>query len=178
MEMRNRLVSIAKSTRPGDISNREGQAARFYFSEIAKLDYLCGEAWKRDPAHGDWLNNNLNYGYTILRSYAIRSCLSSGLNPALGLFHRNRENLFNLADDLMEPFRPVIDHYVLTHMDECYGSDIRKELVAVSKSKFLANGLAIPAVMNDTAQHIGMRFEGSKESFTIPVFCPEELEQS
>jgi CRISPR-associated protein Cas1 len=166
----NRLQQLSKNTRPGDISNCEGQAARFYFSSIAKFHILSNEPWKRDPTKGDWFNNNLNYGYTLLRSHAIRSCLLSGLNPALGIFHRNRENLFNLADDLMEPFRPVIDYYLLTHIDAIYGSDIRKELVELSKSRFLPNGLTIPAVMNDIAQSIGMRFEGSKRAVNIPYF--------
>jgi hypothetical protein len=70
----------------------------------------------------------------------------------------------------MEPFRPVIDYYLLTHIDAIYGSDIRKELVELSKSRFLPNGLTIPAVMNDIAQSIGMRFEGSKRAVNIPYF--------
>lgn len=171
-ETQNRLLRLSLSTRPGDFSNCEGQAARFYFSSISNSEFLKDERWKRDPDRGDWLNNNLNYGYTILRSYAIRACLLSGLNPAVGIFHRNRENLFNLADDFMEPFRPVIDHYLLSNIEGKYGSDVRKELVTVTKAKFLKKGLTIPAVMNDTAQNVGMRFEGSKSTFSIPSFTP------
>ncbi|MCI1218467.1 type II CRISPR-associated endonuclease Cas1 [Bifidobacterium crudilactis] len=174
-ETSNRLKQLSKNTRPGDPSNCEGQAARFYFSSIAQIDIFQDEGWRRDASRGDWLNNNLNYGYTILRSYAIRSCLSSGLHPALGLFHRNRENLFNLADDLMEPFRPAIDYFLLSHIEELFGTDVRKELVAIAKSKFLSSGLTIPAVLNDLAQDIGMLLEHSKETVRIPSFEPLEV---
>lgn len=67
-----------------------------------------GKGFTRDQA-GDGVNALLNYGYTILRSATARAVLAAGLHPSLGLFHRSRQNGMRLVDDLMEPYRPVID---------------------------------------------------------------------
>lgn len=89
----------------GDADNREGVAARRYWSE------LFGEGFIRDR-NGGSPNNMLNYGYSILRSAVARSLAGSGLLPSIGIFHRNRYNSFPLADDIMEPFRPFLDEIV------------------------------------------------------------------
>ena len=57
-------------------------------------------------------NALLNYGYTVLRAATARAVCGSGLNPALGLHHDSRINPFALVDDLMEPFRPLVDSIV------------------------------------------------------------------
>lgn len=75
----------------------------------------------------------------------------------------------------MEPFRPAIDYFLLSHIEELFGTDVRKELVAIAKSKFLSSGLTIPAVLNDLAQDIGMHLEHSKETVRIPSFEPREV---
>lgn len=86
----------------GDPDNVEAQAARRYWSS------LFGESFTRDQARPG-LNGLLNYGYAILRAATARSLVAAGLYPALGLHHRNLGNAFVLADDLMEPFRPLFD---------------------------------------------------------------------
>ncbi|WP_459557382.1 CRISPR-associated endonuclease Cas1 [Lacunimicrobium album] len=99
------LANIAKQVRSGDPSNLEGQAARKYW----KL--LFGSDFRRDrdaPGH----NAMLNYGYAILRAATSRAICAAGLHPSLGLHHHNRYNSFCLADDLMEPYRPVVDQMV------------------------------------------------------------------
>jgi len=83
------------NVRSGDADNREGIAAKVYWSE------LFGRTFVR-AREGDVPNNLLNYGYTILRAAVARALMGSGLFPAFGLFHRNRYNAFPLADDLME----------------------------------------------------------------------------
>lgn len=89
----------------GDTDNREGAAARIYWTE------LLGNGFIRER-DGPYPNNLLNYGYTILRAAVARSLMGSGLFPAFGLFHRNRYNAFPLADDVMEPYRPYVDALV------------------------------------------------------------------
>ena len=89
----------------GDTDNREGAAARIYWTELLGNDFIR----ERD---GPYPNNLLNYGYTILRAAVARSLMGSGLFPAFGLFHRNRYNAFPLADDVMEPYRPYVDALV------------------------------------------------------------------
>lgn len=93
------------NVRSGDADNREGIAAKVYWSE------LFGRTFVR-ARKGDVPNNLLNYGYTILRAAVARALMGSGLFPAFGLFHRNRYNAFPLADDLMEPYRPYVDETV------------------------------------------------------------------
>lgn len=99
------LKSMALKVRSGDSENMEGQAARYYFQT------LFGKSFRRDRTQTG-INALLNYGYTILRSSVIRSVVAAGLHPSLGLHHCNQYNPMCLADDLMEPFRPMIDFCV------------------------------------------------------------------
>jgi len=102
-----RLHKLVQEVRSGDADNRESVAAVFYWPRLFKgiPDFLRG----RDAAYP---NNLLNYGYAILRATMARALAGSGLHPTLGLFHRNRYNAFCLADDMMEPFRPLVDQAV------------------------------------------------------------------
>ncbi|MEM9046614.1 MAG: type II CRISPR-associated endonuclease Cas1 [Pseudomonadota bacterium] len=93
---------LIREVRSGDESNVEAQAARRYWP------LLMGEDFRRDQGAGG-TNALLNYGYTILRSAAARAIVAAGLHPTIGLFHANRGNAFSLADDVMEPFRPLVD---------------------------------------------------------------------
>jgi CRISPR-associated protein Cas1 len=95
------LLSISCRVKSGDIENLESQSAKLYFS------YLFNDFMRRDVS--DWRNSALNYGYSIIRGVIARDLSASGLIPALGLHHRNQLNAFNLADDLIEPFRAIID---------------------------------------------------------------------
>jgi CRISPR-associated protein Cas1 len=100
---RHKLLELAKSVRSGDPTNVEAQAARVYWR-----NWLPGEAFHRDFA-APGVNSLLNYGYAILRGAVARALVSGGLQPAIGLFHCNRANAFCLADDLVEPLRPLVD---------------------------------------------------------------------
>jgi len=95
------LRLLRKHVRSGDTSNLEGQAARIYWKE------LFGSNFRRDR-DADSPNALLNYGYAILRSAIARKICSTGLHPTFGIHHRNRNNPFVLADDLIEPFRPLV----------------------------------------------------------------------
>jgi CRISPR-associated protein Cas1 len=96
------FVRLAAQVRSGDPDNIEAQAARRYWP------LLMGEGFRRD-ANGDGTNALLNYGYAVLRAAAARAIAAAGLHPGLGVFHRHPHNAMPLADDLMEPFRPVVD---------------------------------------------------------------------
>ena len=100
-----RLKQYYQNVKSGDADNREGIAARIYFSE------LFGESFLRDRTVPG-INALLNYGYAILRAATARALVSSGLLPAIGIFHHNRSNAFPLADDIMEPYRPYVDEIV------------------------------------------------------------------
>lgn len=99
------LRTYYQNVKSGDTDNREGIAARLYFQELFGTDF------SRDRQMPG-INALLNYGYTILRAAVSRSLVSSGLFPAIGLFHHHRSNAFPLADDMMEPYRPYVDNAV------------------------------------------------------------------
>ncbi|HMU65222.1 MAG: type II CRISPR-associated endonuclease Cas1 [Nitrosomonas sp.] len=96
-----RLESYVQRVRSGDTSNLEGQAAAFYFAK------LFGKNFRRPHKH--FINAVLDYGYAILRGAIARALVAHGLFPSLGLFHASEQNAFNLADDIIEPFRPLVD---------------------------------------------------------------------
>jgi CRISPR-associated protein Cas1 len=96
------LSALAGKVRSGDPDNLEAQGARRYWG------LLFGEGFRRDQDMGG-LNAMLNYGYTVLRAATARAVIGAGLHPTLGLHHSNDSNPMRLVDDLMEPFRPVID---------------------------------------------------------------------
>ncbi len=99
-----RLESYARRVRSGDAGNLEGQAASFYFSQ------LFGKHFHRNQER--FTNAALNYGYAVLRGAIARGLVAHGLMPSIGLFHANEQNAFNLADDVIEPFRPLVDLFV------------------------------------------------------------------
>lgn len=107
------LRALAAATLSGDSDNREGVAAKKYWSQLFK-----GSRFKRDFDGGDPTNAALNYGYGVLRAIVARAVVASGLCPAFGIFHRNKYDAFALADDLIEPFRPVVDLCVARLRDE------------------------------------------------------------
>jgi len=99
-----RLDSYSRRVRSGDAGNLEGQAAFFYFTQ------LFGKDFRRDQAR--FINAALDYGYAILRGTIARGLVAHGLMPSIGLFHASEQNAFNLADDVIEPFRPLVDLFV------------------------------------------------------------------
>lgn len=116
------LKPYYNNVKSGDADNREGAAAHLYWQ------MLFGKGFVRDR---EWpgINSLLNYGYTILRAATARAIVSSGLLPAIGLFHHNRSNAFPLADDLMEPFRPYVDE-VVYQLAESDNLELNKETKA------------------------------------------------
>ncbi len=111
------LSPYYNNVKSGDADNREGAAARIYWTK------LFGDDFSRDR-YGQPPNDLLNYGYSILHAATIRAILGSGLSAAFGIFHHNRYNPFPLGDDLMEPYRPFIDEIVFNlYKNNCYEID-------------------------------------------------------
>ena len=103
------LEALADAVRSGDSDNRESVAAAVYFPA------LFGEHFSRELDCPQ--NAALNYGYAILRGCIARNLVVHGLEPCLGLHHCNAQNNFNLADDLIEPYRPLVDLYVSSYVE-------------------------------------------------------------
>jgi CRISPR-associated protein Cas1 len=166
------LANMAKAVRSGDPDNLEAQAARFYWKRI------FGDAkFSRDPGGGLGRNAQLDYGYMILRAHAVRAVLSAGLSPSLGLFHRGRSNFFNLADDLIEPFRPAVDWTVsgLTAEMTPNHPGVKAQLVAASAQAFTVSGLSVAACLTDLAQQLGQYFENSVPKLLVDNWSPSSL---
>ena len=100
-----RLLRLADQVQPADRGHGEAQAARVYWRQIF-AEYI--DDFRRDR-NKPGPNALLNYGYAVMRASMARALCAAGLQPALGLQHHNRGNHFCLADDFLEPFRPLVD---------------------------------------------------------------------
>ncbi|MEO8022931.1 type II CRISPR-associated endonuclease Cas1 [Polaromonas sp.] len=101
-----RLASYSRRVRSGDMGNMEAQAAAYYFPQI------MGRSFHRSQEV--WANAALDYGYAVMRGACARALVAHGMLPTLGLFHSSEQNAFNLADDLIEPYRAIVDLHVAT----------------------------------------------------------------
>ena len=128
------LYSLLKRINSGDKNNIEAISASYYFKELFGKDFYRNNS-------EDNRNIALNYGYSILRSSIIRYIIAYGLNPSFGMWHSSELNAFNLADDLIEPFRPIVDKYVLKNINKNnpISSINKQELVALLYSKIKNN---------------------------------------
>ncbi|OGT89033.1 MAG: hypothetical protein A2286_08520 [Gammaproteobacteria bacterium RIFOXYA12_FULL_61_12] len=104
-ESASHLRGMVKRVRSGDPDNLEAQAAQHYWPA------LFGNSFRRGDS-SQAINGALNFGYALLRSAVARALVGSGLHPAVGLHHHNQYDDFRLADDLMEPLRPLVDRHV------------------------------------------------------------------
>lgn len=104
-----RLESYVSRVRSGDSENMEAQASSFYFP------LLFGKGFHR--AKDCWVNAALDYGYAVIRGAITRALVAHGFQPNIGLFHRSEQNAFNLADDLIEPYRALVDLHVFHHIN-------------------------------------------------------------
>jgi len=149
-DARRGLLALASRTRSNDPDNIEAQAARLYWSVwLAACQRKGQESFTRVseplPTACPPPNNLLNYGYAILRAAVARAIVSAGMLPALGIKHRGRANHFALADDLMEPLRPMVDRRVRQLWDR--GFD---ELTQPVKAALL-NLLSAPVTMRSSS---------------------------
>lgn len=116
------LKVVEKEVQSGDTSNRESVAASAYFR------LLTPKGGRRSGP----LTPALDYGYTVLRAGIGRTAVSGGWLVSRGIHHCNNLNAFNLVDDLIEPFRPVVDLLVVERgLARELGPDVKRELAAV-----------------------------------------------
>ncbi|NQU86014.1 MAG: type II CRISPR-associated endonuclease Cas1 [Mariniphaga sp.] len=167
-----RMYYLAGIVKSGDVENCEGRAAAYYW----KVLFDDSEAFKRHR-YGEPPNNLLNYGYAILRGVVARSLVASGLLTAMGIHHRNKYNPYCLADDIMEPFRPLVDELVLKI---AFDEDDLEELTPMLKRKLLQipamdikiDGQNSPLMigMQRTTASLMQCFEGESRKLVYPEF--------
>ncbi|MCQ2530710.1 MAG: type II CRISPR-associated endonuclease Cas1 [Lachnospiraceae bacterium] len=116
----------------GDVTNREGHAAKVYFNA------LFGKDFTRTAENS--INAALNYGYTLILSTFNREVVSNGYITQIGLFHDNMFNQFNLASDLMEPFRPLVDSKVISLMPEKFEHSEKMDMLYILQEEVVIAG--------------------------------------
>lgn len=125
---KNNFDFLASKVLSGDSSNMEAVAANFYWKVFFEQEF------KRER-FGDYPNNFLNYGYAILRAATARALSGSGLLNTLGIHHKSKYNAFALADDIMEPYRPIVDEKVFeimqTYSEQELNTTIKSELLQI-----------------------------------------------
>ncbi|MDE2824356.1 MAG: type II CRISPR-associated endonuclease Cas1 [Chloroflexota bacterium] len=160
------LAALAQRVRSGDPDNVEAQAARRYWPLV------FGPNFRRDRFAGG-TNAFLNYGYTVIRSAVARSVAAAGLHPSIGVHHHNRANPFCLVDDLMEPFRPLVDYAVfrlVTAGRQEMDSETKRALAGVLVMDLRTERGTTPlqTCIERAAQSAAQSYESGKPTFTFP----------
>ena len=137
------ISSLVSQVLSGDSTNREGYAARLYFPA------LFGAQFTRSD--DSIINAGLNYGYAIVRSHICRSLAYHGFTPSMGINHKSELNMFNLADDIIEPFRPIVDAIILNKLittdEKNLNSEIKRCIIEnVIESTFTIRSQQYPLV--------------------------------
>lgn len=141
-----KLMTYLPQVEPGDVTNREGHAAKVYFNALFGKDFA-----RERTNESSIVNSELNYGYSVLMSVVSREIASKGYLTQIGIFHDNVFNEFNLASDLMEPFRPFVDQRVIRMKFEEFTPQAKVDLVGFLNCKvridhrehYLLNALTI-----------------------------------
>lgn len=134
-EASEKLRSYLPQVEDGDITNREGHAAKVYFNALFGKDFS-----RERNCDTDVMNAELNYGYSVLMSVIAREIVSNGYLTQIGIFHDNMFNEFNLACDLMEPLRPFIDQMVMMMKSEEFNTEVKNKLVGFLNLKIRIDG--------------------------------------
>ncbi len=164
-----RLLAMSRRVKSGDPENLEAQAAKYYWKNLFPADF------QRNP-DGGGINACLNYGYAILRAAIARAICATGLHPALGIHHCNQYNAMQLADDLVEPLRPMVDTVVYEllaskgskelHLD----SDTKQCLLSIAASDCIIGDAQLPLMVALSRYTASLKkaFEGNAKTLEIP----------
>lgn len=163
---KDRLDSYARRVRSGDPDNMEAQAAAFYFARLYGTDFHRAEE--------RWTNAALDYGYAVLRGAIARGLVAHGLHPTVGLFHDSEQNAFNLADDMIEPFRPLVDLHVAKR-----GASTEGDLIPADKAALVAllnvdvampqGRMSVLSAIEYAVESLARIYEGDAREFDLPV---------
>lgn len=165
------LAVMERRVKSGDPENMEAQAARQYWPA------LMGDEFRRQRFGGD-ANPYLNYGYTVLRAATARAVCGAGLHPALGLHHGSDVNAFALVDDLMEPFRPLVDSIARDLENEDGGGslepDHKHRLVAVLQQDLESEQGVSPLIncLARLAQSLALSLAEKRDALIIAEITP------
>jgi CRISPR-associated protein Cas1 len=161
------LQALAKRVKSGDPENLEAQGARRYWT------LLFGDSFRRDQNAGG-INGLLNYGYTVLRATTARAVVAAGLHPSIGLHHSNDGNAMRLVDDLMEPFRPIVDLKVWQlqrNGEDQVTPQTKRALVRAMYDDMQTDAGATPVYVcaQKLATSLAQVYLGNKEKLDLPL---------
>ncbi|MDP2065593.1 MAG: type II CRISPR-associated endonuclease Cas1 [Burkholderiaceae bacterium] len=161
------LSALVGKVKSGDPDNIEAQGARRYWG------LLLGDNFRRDQ-DGGGTNALLNYGYTVLRATTARAVIAAGLHPSIGLHHSNDNNAMRLVDDLMEPFRPVIDLKVwqlVRNQEEHVTPDTKRALVRTLYDDMQTDVGATPVMVcvQKLATSLAQVYLGERDKLDLPL---------
>ncbi len=165
------LNAMASRVRSGDPENVEAQAARRYWPLL-----IADDAFRRDREAED-INGILNYGYAVLRAMTGRAICASGLHPSIGLHHHNRYSQFTLADDLMEPFRVVVDRAAL-EAEKTWGpraevsKEVKAHMIAAVNDRYWLHGeqRSLFEIVARCSSSLAAVFAGDADQLVLPEF--------
>lgn len=161
------LTNYAKKVLSGDTDNREAVAAAYYWKHLFNFEF------KRER-YGKYPNQFLNYGYIILRAAVARALSGSGLLTTLGIHHHNKYNAFCLADDIMEPYRPLVDAKVMQiikkYEEQELTTAIKAELLSVLTQTVYFNNKKSPLMvaLSTTTSSLQQCFMGKTRKIIYP----------
>ena len=164
---KNSFPFLASKVLSGDSTNMEGVAASQYWKSFFEMDF------KRER-FGDYPNNFLNYGYAILRAATARALSGSGLLNTLGIHHKSKYNAFALADDIMEPFRPIVDESVYGIMqnfqEQELNTQIKSELLQILTRTvyFKEEKSPLMVALQKTASSLQQCYTGDRKKIKYP----------
>lgn len=177
---RSKLLELARHVRSGDPENVEAQAARTYWAAWRQQlhddeSHPIRAAFLRDP-EGSPPNALLNYGYAVMRAAVARALVAAGLLPVLGIKHANRSNSFCLADDLVEPLRPIVDRRV-TELVRAGVTEVnpqsKRGLLELLAAEVISAGQSGPLMvaLHRYAASLAKCFEGTATRLEVPSAC-------
>lgn len=168
LSIASKLQSLQKGVKLGDSTNNEAKASMLYFPSLFGKNFS-----RKDPSP---INSALNYGYAILRGVIARNIVGSGLLPSLGIFHSNQFNPFNLADDLIEPYRSFVDSKILElNLLETFELSHRVELVNLLNTKVCLGSKFYPLHRSVTRMiwSIANFICGKGKGVELPIFSKD-----
>lgn len=155
----------------GDSGFHESRAAAYYWPRL-----MQSPTFRRDP-DGDPPNNLFNYIYAILRGIIARAIVGSGLLPGLGIFHKNKYNAYALADDIMEPYRPIADALVMnlylnSEVHPKLNTATKRHLLMLPEVDVLIDDKRSPLMVaaSRTSNSLFECFEGSRRKLLYPEY--------
>lgn len=160
------LSALVAKVRSGDPDNIEAQGARRYWG------LLFGDSFRRDRDAED-INGLLNYGYTVYRAAMARAVVAAGLHPTLGIHHSNEGNAMRLVDDLMEPFRPMVD-WLAWQLNRAGETDVTPETKRLlvrslyQDMQTVAGATPVMVCMQKLAVSLAQVFLGEREALELP----------